>query len=687
MKAMRHPSEDRAGRDACTSCGRGLAWPHECREAGSRLWLIGLLALATASALAMPVSAAASTGMGSAASYVSASALRPLNVSVQRGQAARSGGLIFIDPFASGAKPLVGQPGALILDRRGQPEWFHPVPKTEQVVDFRAQRYVGKPVLTWWQGTVAVAPRQTNIPTGSPEPGARFYVYDDHYRRLKTIAAAGSCAQITCWTADLHEFLLSPSGNALFLAARTVPMDLTPYGGTANGALEDSAVQEIDLKTGRLLFQWDMLQHVPLSEAQTKPPPRGVWDPYHLNSLQANSNGNLLVSARNTWAVYEIARSTGNVAWQLGGRGSSFTLSPQAQFFWQHDAQLHKGGELSLFDDGCCAFGPRGFEPAEQEAHGLLVQLNAASHTATVVHEYRHNPPLHVPSQGNAQMLADGNVFVGWGQLPYYSEYTADGRLIYDVALPEADESYRAFRLPWRGMPLTRPSVAAVRHGGRTTVWVSWNGATQAARWRVLAGASRSHLRPVALAHRGGFETRFTLNTNGPLFEVQALSVSGHVIGASHVLRAGHNAHIAHALTRGRGRASSRFKGALVPGQTATIHAGAVAVHVSCPAGSYRRCAVKLTLRTAKPVKVGSRSEVLTLGTGSAMILPGRMAPIRVRLSAQALKLIGEDHGRLQPEASAVSRDGRGHSATRSQRITLAEPGHAPSSEEPSSLY
>jgi Arylsulfotransferase (ASST) len=646
---------------------------------------VGILACAAPAT----TSAEAAAGAGSAESYVSAPSLHPPRVAVRTGGAARRGGLIFIDPFASGAQPAVGQPGALILDPRGQPAWFHPVPESEQAVDFRAQRYMGKPVLTWWQGTVAVAPRQTNIPTGSPEPGARFYVYDDHYRRLKTIAAAGNCPQITCWTADLHEVLLTSGGNALFIVAKTVPMNLTPYGGPANGALEDSAVQEVDPKTGRLIFQWDMLQHVPLSEAQTKPPPQGVWDPYHLNSLEALPNGNLLISARNTWAIYEIKRSTGDVAWQLGGRGSSFALRAQADFYWQHDAEMHSGGELSLFDDGCCGFGAHGFEPPEQEAHGLVVKLDAASHSATVVHEYRHEPPLHVPSQGNVQMLADGHVFVGWGQLPYYSEFTAAGKLLYDVALPEADESYRAFRLPWRGMPLTRPSVAAARHGGRTTVWVSWNGATQVARWRVLAGSSRSSLRDVGLARRASFETRIAVKAGGPLLEVQALSAGGRVIGASDVIRAGHNAHLAQgrAGPRRGAKASSRFKGASAPPQTAAVHAGSVNVNVSCPAGTYRHCAVRLTLKTAKAVKVDGRSQVLTLGMASAIVAPGRSAAIHIKLSAQALKLISERGGRLQPDAVLASRDGRGHAARRSQRVTLTGAHTTHSSEEPSSLY
>ncbi|MHB1861002.1 MAG: arylsulfotransferase family protein [Solirubrobacteraceae bacterium] len=475
---------------------------------------------------------------GSAGSYVSAPALHPakLNVDVARGGRAR--GLIFLDPFAGGRKPLVGEEGAEILQEDGQPVWTHTAGRGEAAVDFEAQTYRRKPVLTWWQGNVAVPPRFTNLPTGSPEPGARYYVYNDHYQRIKTVYAKGG------WTADLHEFRITPRNTALFIAYKTVRANLTRYGGSAEGSVEDAEIQEVSLETGKVLFRWNMLAHVPLSESEVAAPPSGIWDAYHMNSVQELPGGRLLVSARNTWAVYEISRKGGTVLWRLGGRHSSFKVPAAGAFYWQHDARLQGGDTVSIFDDGCCNLGPTGLGPAEQQSHGLVLELHPSRHSASVVHRYFHAPQLHTPSQGDVQRLGNGNVMVGWGQLPYLSEYSSAGKLLYAASLPEADESYRALRFAWTGMPLSKPSVAAIHARARTKVYMSWNGATAVRRWAVLAGSSPVALRGpnaevVARAKRSGFETSVTTKAAGPYFAVEALSANGRVLASSKAVRVG----------------------------------------------------------------------------------------------------------------------------------------------------
>ncbi|MHB8656482.1 MAG: arylsulfotransferase family protein [Solirubrobacteraceae bacterium] len=436
-------------------------------------------------------------------------------------------GLIFLDPFRGGPEPFVGQPGPLILDGKGDPVWFHPVPADEQAAGFRVQSYHGSRVLTWWQGTIAIPPRYTNIPPGSPEPGARFYIYDSRYRRIATIVGQGG------FTADLHEIVLTPRGSALIAVAKEVPADLSPYGGAKQGHLEDSAVQEIDVRTGRLLYQWDMLAHVPLSEAQVKPPARGVWDPYHLNSIQQDARGNLLISARDTWAIYEISRPSGRILWQLGGKGETIRPTADARFFWQHDARLQAGGKLSLFDDGCCDL-PAG--RPEHHARGLVLKLDLRHHVARLATQYEHQPPLFVPTQGNLQYLPGGHVFVGWGQQPFYSEYTAGGKLLLDVRMPGGNESYRTFRLPWVGVPYYAPRIAVHGKGRRWTVFASWNGATQVVAWEVLGGTSPGHLTVLARALRKGFETAVSVRSGDRYFQVRALGSRGRLLRASRTL-------------------------------------------------------------------------------------------------------------------------------------------------------
>ena len=89
---------------------------------------------------------------------------------------------------------------------------------------------------------------------------------------------------------------------------------------------------------------------------------------------------------------------------------------------------------------------------------------------------------------GDVEPLPNGNVFVGWGSEPYFSEYSRSGRLLFEGELPGPDLTYRATLEQWEGLPLTPPAGAARTAGSATTVYASWNGAT---RRGVLAGPRR----------------------------------------------------------------------------------------------------------------------------------------------------------------------------------------------------
>lgn len=467
-----------------------------------------------------------------------------VSVTVQHSGTARGG--IFIAPYS--AEQTTGQTGALVDDSAGDPVWFRPLPSANlQAADFKVQTYHnghadrGQPVLTWWQGTLALPPTYTNLPAGSPEPGGCYYIYDDHYRLLKTITAQHG------YYPDEHEFVLTPSGTALFLASRPVPMDLTPYGGPKNGAIENSEIQEVDPATGKLLFTWNALEHLnpadseePVSSASLS---SGVWDPFHFNSIDEGSAGDLLISARNMWAVYDVAKSSGKIRYQIGGKKSDFTFGPDANFSWQHDARFRPDNRISIFDNGCCGL-PHG--APGQRSHGLILNLDFQGRKATVDRAYYHQPPLESPTQGNTQALSNGNEFIGWGQSGGYSEYAGVGNtdgnglknLLYDAKLPGSDVSYRAFRNEWVGTPYYPPSVAARSGSGGGVVYASWNGSTETKAWQVLAGPRPDSMSVIAgHALRSGFETAVTTDNPGPYFQAKALDAQGKVIGVSLIVK------------------------------------------------------------------------------------------------------------------------------------------------------
>jgi hypothetical protein len=313
-------------------------------------------------------------------------------------------------------------------------------------------------------------------------------------------------------------------------------MNLSQWGGPYNGALIDSAVQEYNLKTGKLLYTWDALKHIPLGQSQaslTSP-----WDAYHINSIDVPGDGTFLVSMRDTWAVYKVNIASSKILWTLGGRQSDFKFGPGAEFEWQHDVRMYPGTSLmTVFDDHCCQLTGGGTYVAPTgNSRGLVLKVNTATHTATLADQYiyPHLNQWHPPDyMGSIQPVSGGNEFVGWGSTPYFTEYTPAGKEILDGVLPGSDQSYRAYLNPWVGLPLSPPAGAARQAGGRTTVYVSWNGATQVVRWRLEGQGSGGGLAPIATVNKTGFETTIPVSGSYRTFEVQALDSNGHTIGVS----------------------------------------------------------------------------------------------------------------------------------------------------------
>ncbi|MGH3238438.1 MAG: arylsulfotransferase family protein, partial [Streptosporangiaceae bacterium] len=339
-----------------------------------------------------------------------------------------------------------GVPGLMILNRHGSIVWYSPntgfpASQGEGRMDLKVQTYQGKPVLTWWEGRV-----DKGVGYG------KAAIADSSYRTIATVNA-GHGLQV-----DLHEFVITPQDTALITAVRPMPADLSALGGPKQGVALSGAVQEIDIASGRVLFQWDSLDHVPVTDTYvplaggTKAAP---FDYFHVNSIAIAPDGDLLVSSRNTSAIYKVARPSGKVAWQVGGKRSSFQMGPGATFWFQHHVTPQGANALSVFDDG-------GSPPAkEPQSRAILLDLDTAGMRATLNRAYTHPAGLLAANQGSMQVLADGRVLVGWGNLPYFSEFAQDGTLLLDGQFPVGDQSYRALSADWTGHPEDKPAAAA----------------------------------------------------------------------------------------------------------------------------------------------------------------------------------------------------------------------------------
>jgi hypothetical protein len=425
--------------------------------------------------------------------------LRPPIVQILRPAHGTAAGYLFIAP-----KRRAVQVGPMIFDNRGRLVWFRPL-RTRGVSDLRVQRYRGRPVLTWWQAR----------PTGATHGSAFYKIADRSYHTLALVRPGNGAV------ADPHEFLLTTRGAAL----------MTTFRGARVGGRRviEGGVQEIDLRTRRVLFDWGSVDHVALSESYAKPPknPSALYDYFHVNSIDVDTDGNLLVSARNTHTVYKINRRTGRIMWRLGGKHSDYSLGPGARFAWQHDARRQPDRTISVFDNGAA---PK----RHDQSRAIFLHLNRKTWKARLVRKFIHRPSILAINQGNAQRLANGNVLVGWGHTPYVTEYDKRSRVVLDLRFGRGADSYRAFRFPWIGRPLTRPAVAIER--GRA--YVSWNGATKVARWQIVAGRSPRNLEPFRTIPKRGFETSFPISPDLSWISVRALDRGGRLLGTSRTVHA-----------------------------------------------------------------------------------------------------------------------------------------------------
>ncbi|CRG89960.1 UPF0182 protein [Talaromyces islandicus] len=441
------------------------------------------------------------------------------------------------------------QPGPMILDEYGELVWMMPLPGITQ--DFRVQEYLGEQYLTYWNGGQV---------EGHGE-GA-WYMLDSSYVQRFRVQPVGEFAG-----GDLHDFQITENGTALVTIYDTKAADLSSIGGPEFGYIYDGIFQEIDIATGELVFEWRMSEHFALNSSYEPLNGKGVdrdraYDLFHLNSVEKDHLGNYIISARHSRAIVNIDSQTGEVLWTLGGKLNEFVDASDGRatsFAWQHDARWHGNHTLTLFDNRA-----RGEAGDGLQSRGMLLDLDVPSRVATLQQEYLHPEAVKATSQGNLQMLDNsGNVFIGWGHCAAYTEFLADGTALCDTHFAASAwfdfgrvGSYRAVKGDWIGEPATLPAAVAEED----CVYVSWNGATEVASWRLEVwdgvDLDEMHFDPatttttttdneeydsdhVIVVIKEAFETEIRLPstiTRTTFFRVVALDAQGQVLGTTQTL-------------------------------------------------------------------------------------------------------------------------------------------------------
>ncbi|XDG06234.1 hypothetical protein ABKA04_005849 [Annulohypoxylon sp. FPYF3050] len=327
-------------------------------------------------------------------------------------------------------------------------------------------------------------------------------IMDNHYETIRELRAGNHKL------VDKHEFHIINEETGLIQIYQPVARDLTAWGGSAEQQwIVNSIFQELDIATGKLLFEWASLDHVSPDEAilPINPGQAGsgfnssdAWDYFHINSVDKDADGNYLISARDACSIHKINGTDGSIIWKLDGKDSSFKVPSEAKFCFQHHARFISQEDdieiISLYDNSAHGTEHGGGSEVHTAptSSGKIIKVNTTSWEAELVQAFFPPDDLLSKSQGSTQILPNGNALVNWGSSGATTEYLPDGTPIFHAYMDSGYlglgvENYRAFRYNWTGLPNEEPAIVALRSEEGLTAYVSWNGDTETKTWRFYA--------------------------------------------------------------------------------------------------------------------------------------------------------------------------------------------------------
>lgn len=482
--------------------------------------------------------------------YRSRPDLAPPRLNITISAEGTSPGYLFVAPFSG--FPDVGnlhgprQAAPYIFTDKGELVWSGFSYFSIWATNFQAGRVNGENVLFSFEG--------------SHNPGyghghGHITFLDENYETVKELRA-GNHKII-----DKHEFHIIDEKTGLVQIYQPVPYDLSPYGASKKQQWVVNAIfQELDIETGKVLFEWSSLDHVspyesvlPINEGQAGAGfnSSDAWDYFHINSVDKDKEGNYLLSAREAAALYKIDGKTGEVIWKLGGlpgiTTSDFKSEKNLTFSFQHHARYLRTSEdgskqiISFFDNSAHGTENKNGKQVlyNSASSGKIVEVDTKNKKATLLFNGVAPYGLLAKSQGSTQVLPNGHVLVNWGSEGAITEFDSEENPIFHAfvdsgSLGEHAENYRAFKFNWTGTPHESIAVASYVTDGGSNIYVSWNGDTRTEEWEVFSVDSNGDKNKVSTAKRSGFETKIHLP--GEIYEtvvVQAFDKNRKFLGES----------------------------------------------------------------------------------------------------------------------------------------------------------
>ncbi|MCJ1386068.1 hypothetical protein MMC17_009193 [Xylographa soralifera] len=447
-----------------------------------------------------------------------------------------SPGYIFMAPYQ------VAQAGPYLFDNSGNLVWTgFSISGPASSHDFRVCEWNGSDHLCMYQGNQALGYAR-----------GHGVIMDNQFQIVKSVQTGGGLPP-----ADQHDFNTINNGSqALMTIFHPLQYDLTAYNiSNGQGYIMEGVFQEVDTMTSDVLFEWRSLSHVDPSESYVLPNTTDVsgdgltkdtpWDYFHINAVDKSIDGDYLISSRHTETIYKINSTDGSIIWQLGGKKSDF--QQDFNFSYQHDVRFLSENStttiISFFDNAY-----NGFNGSAYFSEGKVVAINNSTMNATLLQAFPNPAPygpndtsggLVSASQGNLQMLPNGNAFLGWGSNAFISESTADGTPIFSAYFATTGAlHYRAYKFNFTSYPTDVPALYtyAQNDSAPTAFYASWNGATEVASWTYYGGSSATDMKKLGTSSKNGFETVATQAGYQNFTMVEAVASNGTGLANSSVI-------------------------------------------------------------------------------------------------------------------------------------------------------
>jgi hypothetical protein len=400
---------------------------------------------------------------------------------------------------------------SLIYADQKYPNSFHSLPQ-----EIKGERY-----MTFWEGSHSRGHADGNC-----------LIVNEKYELTWNITAIGRHG------ADMHECIVTKDGTVIVSVYWNIPYNCTDLGGPADCLILNSGFQEIDVENNELLFEWSAVDHFKPQDSfsvyndQLDEETKSGWDWFHINSIEKDKDGNYMISSRNLHVISLVSKDDGKPIWTMGGRNNEFkdlSNGHALNFAWQHNPRFtnKEQNQITLFDNHVLDTGDC------NPKHGCVtramqLQIDQQKKTARLANEWFHPQKINAGAMGGVQTLPSGNIMVGWGHAASITEFTQDGRVALDFSRSTIHHDnvpdmfmYRAYKGNWTGNPQWRPSIFVdapkddpevdLEDVKNTTIYTSWNGATNVAQWAYFAadtpGEVESYDSFVGMAPKDGFET------------------------------------------------------------------------------------------------------------------------------------------------------------------------------------